>query len=83
MRSRPKTKLQIVTKPSAQPKTKRLTLTLDTAVYAALESLATEQRRELRAQCVFVLEAAIKAHQGQKRTRQRKEAIKRRWEDGI
>lgn len=80
MTPKPKPRLQVVAKPSKPaPKTKRLTLTLDPALYAALEALATEHRRELRAQCVFVLETAIKAAAGQKRTKARKDAIRRRW----
>ncbi len=76
----PKRKLKVVRIPVARTKaarqpaqqqaTKRLTLTIPTTLYEQLEALV-------------ILERAVKATQGQKQVRKRRELLKRRLYGGL
>jgi hypothetical protein len=65
--------------PAQQPATKRLMLTVPADLYTRLEALAIEERRDLKAQALVILERAVKAVQGQKQARKRRESMKRRF----
>lgn len=51
----------------------RLDVLIDQQLYAALESLAKDERREFDQQVLVILERAVKQHAGQKRAKQRRE----------
>ncbi len=61
---------------------KRLTVMIDATIYADIEELATEQRRELNDQVIILLERAVKLQRGQQRAKKRRDAV-RAWSDGI
>ena len=75
----PKKKHPTAKAPATKPAKRRITVELDIPTHDALVALAYEQRRELKQQVLVILEAAVKAAAGQKRTRARKERIKREW----
>lgn len=74
----PTARTQPARQPAQQPTTKRLTLTVPADLYASLEALATEERRDLKDQVLVIIERAVKAARGQKQARSRRESLKRR-----
>lgn len=61
---------------------KRITVMIDADIYADIEELATEQRRDLNEQVIILLERAVKLYLGQQRAKKRRDAV-RAWSDGI
>ncbi len=52
---------------------KRLTVLIEEELYAQLESLATDERRDFKDQVIIILERAVKMHAGQKKAAKRRE----------
>lgn len=51
----------------ARIRNRRITLDLPEELYARLEAVAGDERRELKAQLVTIVERACKLHEGRKR----------------
>jgi metal-responsive CopG/Arc/MetJ family transcriptional regulator len=60
----------------ATRRTKRITLELPADLYERLLAVAGDEKRELRAQLVVVVERAVKLHEGRKRSQEHRRAMR-------